>query len=138
MRADLILALTLFTIPACAPDEDAPAGDADTFEADENDDTVGALPEGKADGRNSIYRSGCGDAIRQGKYALKGDLVTPTGVVKAHYLVIDGEKISAVSATAPAGVTLIDTGGIIFPRLLHRQWNAEENPRPIAELRKRY
>ena len=61
---------------------------------DENDDTVG-VDDSKADSSGTtgsrIYRSGCGTPIRTGKYALAGDIVTPTGVVTG-WLVVDGRE----------------------------------------------
>jgi cytosine/adenosine deaminase-related metal-dependent hydrolase len=115
---------------------------ATAFDESENDDEVGALEGGKADAVSAGYRSGCADPIRAGKYAIKGDIVTPTGVVANGVLVVDGEKIAEIRTRAqgyPAGVTAIaDSGGIIFPGLLDGHGHVEYNHIPIADLGKRY
>jgi cytosine/adenosine deaminase-related metal-dependent hydrolase len=82
---------------------------------------------------------GCGAAIRSGKYALKGDVLTPTGLIKNGYVVVDGEKIAAVGATLPAGVTQVaDTAGIILPGLIDGHGHVEYNHIPIADFGQRY
>ena len=118
---------------------DAQPNDDDSEQYDENDDTVGTGEGGKADGTSaSTYRSGCGAPIRTGKYALKGDVVGPLGVKLDSYVVVDGEKIVAVQASAPMGVTVIDTGGVIFPGLIDGHGHVEYNHIPLADLGKRY
>ena len=121
-------------VGACAPDDPQQA-----FDESENDDTLDE--GGKADGRSGGYRSGCGAPIRSGRYALAGDIVTPTGVVAGGYLVVDGEQIAEVRTAAegaPAGVTVVSTGGYILPGLIDGHSHVEYNHIPLAQFGKRY
>ena len=130
----LLVSVSLFS--ACAEDDTGPFDDSD------NDDSIGALAEGKADSAQAAqYRSGCGAPIRSGKYALRGDVVTPTGVLVNGYVVVDGEKIAEIRTAAqgaPAGVGLVDTQGVIMPGLVDGHGHVEYNHIPIADLGKRY
>jgi len=129
-----LLVGTLMFGAACSPEDQT----TDDTWADENDDTVGADPEGKGDSATQ-YRTGCGSPIRTGSYALKGDVVTPTKVIKSGYVVIDGEKIVDVRATKPAAtIPVIDTAGVIFPGLIDGHGHVEYNHIPLADLGKRY
>jgi len=52
------------------------------------------------------------------KYALRGTVVTPEDVIVNGIVVVDGNTIADVVTTPPAGMTVIDTGGLIFPGLI--------------------
>jgi cytosine/adenosine deaminase-related metal-dependent hydrolase len=109
--------------------------DHEAFDEDDNDDSL--ISELSASG----YRSGCGAPIRNGKYALLGDIVTPGGVRARSYLVVDGELISEVRDGAlgpPPGMPVVDTGGVIFPGLIDGHNHVEYNHIPLADLGKRY
>ncbi len=62
------------------------------------------------------------------EYALRGLVITPEGPKTNWYVHVRDDLIVAVTNTAPAGVTALDTGGIIFPGLLdahnHPSWNS--------------
>lgn len=68
-------------------------------------------------------------AWTQNTYALSGTVVTPERVIEDGIVVIDGGKIRSVGprTTLDAGVTEIQTGGVIFPGLIdvhdHLVWN---------------
>jgi cytosine/adenosine deaminase-related metal-dependent hydrolase len=61
------------------------------------------------------------------RYALRGDLITPGGVVANGVLVVAGRLIESVGTAAPEGVRVIDTQGVISPGLIdlhnHLTWN---------------
>ena len=62
------------------------------------------------------------------RYALRGDLLTPNGVIANGTLIINEGRIETVSAAeAPAGVPVTDTHGLICPGLIdlhnHLTWN---------------
>jgi len=129
-----LFALTLFA-SACLTD----AGPDSAFD-DDGDDGVADGAGGKADSTVHGYRDGCGTPIRTGKYALAGDVVTPSGVVTG-WLVIDGEKISEVrplAAGAPTGMPIANTNGVIYPGLIDGHGHVEYNHVPLADLGKRY
>ena len=134
----LLAALVLVAAAACAPDVDDAVS---PFDGDETDDSVGSGPGGKADGATS-YRSGCGAPIRTGAYALKGNVVTPTGVLVNGYVVVEDEMIREVRTRAqglPADVaSAVSTNGIIFPGLLDGHSHVEYNHVPLADLGRRY
>ncbi|HET9993243.1 MAG TPA: hypothetical protein VFQ65_32125, partial [Kofleriaceae bacterium] len=114
-------------------------GPASAFD-DDGDDGVADGAGGKADSTVHGYRDGCGTPIRTGKYALAGDIVTPAGVVTG-WLVIDGEKIVEVRATAqgaPTGMPIAATNGVIYPGLIDGHGHVEYNHVPLADLGKRY
>src|SRR5438067_3643069 len=109
----------LIALAACVSDEELQA-----FDDDDNDDTL--VADGKTDSTASNgYRSGCGAPIRTGSYALHGDVYTPTGVRTGGYVVVTDEKIAAVQTTAPTGMTIVETGGVIFPGLLDGHGHVE-------------
>lgn len=62
------------------------------------------------------------------EYALRGLVITPDGPKTNWYVHVEDDLIRAVTNTAPAGVTVLDTGGIIFPGLIdahnHPSWNS--------------
>ncbi|MCC6899003.1 MAG: amidohydrolase family protein [Polyangiaceae bacterium] len=126
------------SLGACSssPDDGGDDGSLNAFDDDENDELVGDGIGGKADG-NGQYRV-C-EPIRSGKYALKGKIYTPTGLVNG-YLVIDGEKIAEVRKTAPTdtSVKVIDTAGYIYPGLIDGHGHVEYNHVPLADLGRRY
>jgi cytosine/adenosine deaminase-related metal-dependent hydrolase len=123
-----------FALAACISDEAQQA-----FDDDDNDDDGQLIGDGKEDGTTSTaYRADCGTPIRTGSYALHGDVVTPTGVKTGYYLVVTDEKISAIQATKPTGMTVVETNGIIFPGLVDGHGHVEYNHIPIADLGKRY
>jgi 5-methylthioadenosine/S-adenosylhomocysteine deaminase len=76
------------------------------------------------------------------KYALRGTVVTPQSVILNGIVVVEGNIIVAVGTTAPPGVTVIDTGGFIFPGLIdlhnHVVWNAFPRWRPKRAATSRY
>ena len=122
----------VLTLAACVTDEGLQA-----FDDDDNDDTL--VADGKEDSAiASAYRSGCNAPIRTGSYALHGDVVTPAGVQANYYLVVTDEKISAIQATAPTGMQVLETNGIIFPGLIDGHGHVEYNHIPLADLGKRY
>jgi cytosine/adenosine deaminase-related metal-dependent hydrolase len=134
------LATSLFStlvIAACLA-EDTNQG---AYDDDENDDTVGAPDDNKADEAGTgpkTYRSGCGAPIRTGTYVLHGDVVLPTGVARGYYLTVTDEKIAAISPIAPKTATVVETNGIIFPGLIDGHGHVEYNHIPLADLGKRY
>ncbi len=120
-------------LAACVTDEESQGA----FDNDDNDDTL--MDGGKEDSvLRSAYRSGCNAPIRTGTYALHGDVVTPAGVAVGNYVVVTDEKIAAVQPYAPTGVTVVETGGIIFPGLVDGHGHVEYNHIPLADLGKRY
>jgi len=129
MRKTLV---TTILLAACLAEE-APQA----FDPDENDDTLGASPDGKDDSAKATYRSGCGAPIRSGTYTLHGDVVLPTGVAANYYVTVTDEKIAAIGPVAPKGV-VIETNGIIFPGLIDGHGHVEYNHIPLADLGKRY
>jgi 5-methylthioadenosine/S-adenosylhomocysteine deaminase len=129
--------LPLALIGACVMDD---VVDQSPFSDDEPDDGTDAAL-GKADGGTPHYRDGCGTAIRTGKYALNGDIVTPTGIVANGWLVVDGEKIAEIRTAAqgqPTGMPAVATGGVIFPGLVDGHGHVEYNEVALAPLGKRY
>ena len=52
------------------------------------------------------------------EYALRGMVITPAGPRTNWYVHVRDDDLVAVTSTAPVGVTVADTGGIIFPGLL--------------------
>ena len=67
------IAASLALLVACDDGASPPAA----FDADEDDDSVG-IGGGKSDNFDEdSYRSGCGDPVRTGSYALHGQIVTP-------------------------------------------------------------
>ncbi|MEK6375817.1 MAG: amidohydrolase family protein [Acidobacteriota bacterium] len=75
-------------------------------------------------------------------YALRGTVVTPQTVIANGIVVVDGDTITSVGTTAPAGMKVIDTGGIIFPGLIdlhnHVTWNAFPRWRSARAVTARY
>jgi len=129
-----LFALTLLA-GACLTDEGTPSA----FD-DDGDDGVADGVDGKADSTVHGYRDGCGTPIRTGKYALAGDIVTPSGVVTG-WLVVDGEKIVDIRSTAqgaPTGMPIAATNGVIYPGLIDGHGHVEYNHVPFADLGKRY
>jgi len=135
MGAGLATTVAL-SLGACgsSPDDGSDDGSLNAFDDDENDDLVGDGIGGKADG-NGQYRV-C-EPIRSGKFALKGKIYTPTGLVTG-WVVVDGEKIAEVRKTAPTGMTIVDTAGYIFPGLIDGHGHVEYNHIPLADLGRRY
>ena len=80
--------------------------------------------------------------VHAAKYALRGTVVTPETVIANGIIIVDGNAIAGVGTTAPAGVTVIDTGGFIFPGLIdlhnHVTWNAFPRWRPKHAVTARY
>jgi hypothetical protein len=62
------------------------------------------------------------------KYALRGMVMTPDGPRTNWYVQVEDDLIMAVTNVPPIGVTILDTGGIIFPGLIdahnHPGWNS--------------
>jgi 5-methylthioadenosine/S-adenosylhomocysteine deaminase len=133
-RPKLFSLLGVTLLAACLADE----GTMGAFDDDDNDDTAGDNNlDGKADGK-SAYRSGCGAPIRSGSYALHGDVVLPTGVAAGYYVTVTGEKIAAIDALPPKGISIIETNGVILPGLVDGHGHVEYNHVPLADLGKRY
>jgi cytosine/adenosine deaminase-related metal-dependent hydrolase len=133
-------ALPLFSGACAAVDEPVDDEDLSPFSGDEGDEPL-SLEVGKADSGSAGYRTGCGAPIRTGSYALKGDVVTPTGVLAGAYVVVQDEKIAEVRTAAkgaPSGMTVVDTKGYIFPGLIDGHGHVEYNHIPLADLGKRY
>jgi cytosine/adenosine deaminase-related metal-dependent hydrolase len=59
--------------------------------------------------------------------ALRGCLLTPEGPLPDGYLVIEGGVIAQIGATAPGGVRVHDTGGVILPGLIDLHGHPEFN-----------
>ena len=54
-------------------------------------------------------------------YALKGDIVTMNAsddILEDAYIEVLGDKIISVTTTAPTGISIVDTFGLIFPGLI--------------------
>lgn len=135
----LLASLPALGAAACVV-EDADNEPASPFDESDNDDSLGA-GDGKADAIAG-YRSGCNDqVIRTGRYALRGDIVTPSYTYKRGYVIIDGEKIAEVrsSRKGPGDVTtIVDTEGVIFPGLIDAHNHVEYNVLPLLDTTKRY
>lgn len=75
-------------------------------------------------------------------YALRGTVVTPQSVIANGIVVVDGDTIVSVGTTAPSGMKVIDTGGVIFPGLIdlhnHVTWNAFPRWRSARAVTARY
>jgi cytosine/adenosine deaminase-related metal-dependent hydrolase len=137
MTRHLMVLLASLAMAACQPGEEAPEEGA--FGPEDNDVTL--VADGKADSASSGYRSGCNGPIRTGTYALRGDIISPTGVKRRAYVIIDGEKIAEVRSYqkgAPTGMPIIDTYGVIAPGLIDGHNHVEYNHIPIADFGKRY
>ncbi|HTM22312.1 MAG TPA: amidohydrolase family protein [Kofleriaceae bacterium] len=137
----LLLAAVAPVMAACTMDGD---DEASPFDEEDNEDSLGLRGDegGKADGEGH-YRSGCpGDEIRAGRWAVRGDIVTPTSIIRKGILVINGEKIERIeSATwvSPTPITIVDTGNsLVFPGLIDGHSHVEYNHIPLADLGKRY
>lgn len=76
------------------------------------------------------------------KYALRGTVVTPERVIANGIVVVDGTTIVDVTTAAPSGMSVIDTGGVIFPGLIdlhnHVTWNAFPRWRAKKAVTARY
>jgi len=138
MRKRWLRTILPLALAACAIDD---LGDMSPFSDDDSDDPSDDL-YGKADGSTPHYRDGCdAPAVHTGKYALGGDIVTPSGVVKGGWLVIDGEKIAEIRTSTqgkPTGMTAVDTAGVIYPGLIDGHGHVEYNHVALADLGKRY
>lgn len=81
---------------------------------------------------------------QEGKYVLKGTLVTPDTVIENGIVVIEGEKIQAVGSNVnvPSGASIIDAAGIILPGFVdlhnHLTWNVFPRWRPNKQFNNRY
>jgi cytosine/adenosine deaminase-related metal-dependent hydrolase len=137
-KAWLATVLPLAMAAACMVDD---IMDSSPFSDDDSDDPTDDQ-YGKADGSTPHYRDGCdAPAVHTGKYALGGDIVTPSGVVKNGWLVIDGEKIAEIRTSTqgkPTGMPAVDTGGDIYPGLIDGHGHVEYNHVDLADLGKRY
>lgn len=62
------------------------------------------------------------------KYALRGLVMTPDGPRTNWYVHVEDDLIMAVTNIAPVGISVVDTGGIIYPGLIdahnHPGWNS--------------
>jgi len=62
------------------------------------------------------------------EYALRGMVMTPDGPRTNWYVHVEDDLIMAVTNVQPSGITILDTGGIIFPGLIdahnHPSWNS--------------
>jgi 5-methylthioadenosine/S-adenosylhomocysteine deaminase len=80
--------------------------------------------------------------LHAAKYALRGTVVTPETVIANGIVVVDGNTIVDVTTTEPGGMTVIDTGGVIFPGLIdlhnHVTWNAFPRWRAKKAVTARY
>jgi len=58
----------------------------------------------------------------------RGLVMTPDGPRTNWYVQVEDDRIMAVTNVAPAGITILDTGGILFPGLIdahnHPSWNS--------------
>src|SRR5829696_4887276 len=59
--------------------------------------------------------------------ALKGCVLTPARALDPGYVVVEGDTIRDVTATAPQGVAVTDTGGVITPGLIDLHGHPEFN-----------
>jgi 5-methylthioadenosine/S-adenosylhomocysteine deaminase len=135
-RKHYLAAFLCMALAGCSPGEEA-------FGDDENDDTTLTEAEGKTDTAASGYRTGCSAPIRTGQYALRGDIITPTKVIPRGYLIVDGEKISAIvtyqnTKAKPTGMPIYDTQGVIVAGMIDGHSHVEYNHVPLADLGKRY
>ena len=83
----------------------------------------------------------CRGADAPQQIALRGTILTPNRVIADGVLVIEGDRIRAVTDHPLAGVPTIDTGGIILPGLIdlhnHPLWSALPRWQPGGVFRNR-
>ena len=60
-------------------------------------------------------------------FALKGGVLTPDAAWSEGYVVVEGGRVAAVQQNAPAGVDVLDTGGVILPGLIDLHGHPEFN-----------
>jgi len=77
------------------------------------------------------------------RFALRGEIVTPNGVLADGVVVVSGDRIESVGASpAPSGVRVIETGATICPGLIdlhnHLTWNVFPRWSPGRTFANRY
>jgi cytosine/adenosine deaminase-related metal-dependent hydrolase len=72
-------------------------------------------------------------------FALRGCVLTPDEALEDHHVVVAGDRVQEVSKAAPAGMTVIESAGVVLPGLIdlhgHPEYNvfsAWEPPRQFA------
>jgi 5-methylthioadenosine/S-adenosylhomocysteine deaminase len=60
-------------------------------------------------------------------FALRGAVITPEAAWGDGYVVVEGGQIAAVQQSAPSGVDVLDTGGVILPGLIDLHGHPEFN-----------
>lgn len=77
---------------------------------------------------SALLAAACGANGAPARFALRGTILTPDGVIADGVVVIDGDRIAAVADRPPSAGVVIDTGGIILPGLIdlhnHPMWSA--------------
>jgi 5-methylthioadenosine/S-adenosylhomocysteine deaminase len=85
-----------------------------------------------------------GAPAQNGKYVLKGTIVTPGQVIENGFILVSGDKIEAVGSKIdlPAGVRVVEVTGVILPGLVdlhnHLTWNLFPRWKPNKEFANRY
>lgn len=69
-------------------------------------------------------------------FALHGTIATPDTHIPSGYVVIRGQLIEAVGETRPAGMPIIETGGIILPGLVNAHDHPQYNIFPALRFRR--
>jgi len=113
---------------------------ADSFEAAY---TAGVTEPGEpraatGNGREALVRAAPSEA-----FALRGCLLTPQRAIEDGYVVVgDGSTIKDVSESAPAGVPVIQTDGVVLPGLIdlhgHPEFNVFAAWEPPRQFPNRY
>jgi cytosine/adenosine deaminase-related metal-dependent hydrolase len=114
-------------LAACA------GGDVSPFDPEDNPDSeVGSDQLGKDDG------TGSGCTIKTvAPYALHGTILGASGA-KSGYLVLENEKITAISSTAPTGMRVVETHAVIAPGLIDLHNHINYNFIPLWNAGRRF
>ena len=108
LRTLLLASLGAGLLAACSAD----AGDTSDDTGDSTSDTIDSALDLGADGYTS-EQTGCAEPTGT-SYALGGTLLTPSGI-QTGYVVVNGDKIVAVTPTKPTDVPVTETNAIISP-----------------------
>jgi cytosine/adenosine deaminase-related metal-dependent hydrolase len=80
--------------------------------------------------------------VVEGRLAIGGHVVTPTGVLRDHWIVIENGRIAAIQKERPAGGRVLATSDYVFPGFVdlhnHPMYNVIPRWRPPHQYANRY